>query len=125
MTTPRQLLAALAIAHIVIAVQTLRYPPDFLALTPLWCALAIAAGISCAAASIRPRRFYVATSGACLVTASAARGFALVIEWANAPTGAARGLLVGALTWWMVSLLGYVVWREYVLPWSLGRPDPE
>lgn len=124
MTSPRQLLGGLSFALVTIGVQTFRYPPEFLALAYLWCGVAILAGLSCAAAAIRPRRIYVALSGATIVTSSAARGFALVIEWLHASNTREAGFVVGALTWWMVALLAYIVWREYVLPWSLGRDRP-
>lgn len=108
----------------VIGIQTFRYPPEFLALAPLWCAVAWIAGLSCAAAAVNPRRIYVATSGATLVTSSAARGFALVIEWLHADNAREAGFVVGALTWWIVAVLAFVVWREYVLPWSVGKDRP-
>jgi hypothetical protein len=124
MRTPRQLLAVLSVALVVIGGQTLRYPPDFLAFSELWSIVTIAAGVTCAAASVRPRRLYVATSGAFVVTSSAARGIALVVElFRDGHTGEAAGFVVGAITWGMVAILAFVTWREYVLPWSIGRDD--
>lgn len=125
MTSPRQLLIVMSIVLVVVGVQTWRYPPDFLALAWLWCSLAVLAGVACAAAAVNPRRLYVAFSGAAVVTCSTARGLALCIEWAHAATDREAGFIVGALTWWLVALLGYITWREYVLPWAIARRRDE
>lgn len=121
MRTPRQLLAVLSVALAAIGVQTMFYPPQFLAFLNVWSATTIAAGISCAAAAIRPRRIWVAISGALVVTASCARGLALLAEYVNdGPEGPGAPLLVASITWAIVGLLAFEVWHEYVLPWSLA-----
>lgn len=120
--TPRHLLVVLAVILFAIGMQTYRYPPDFLSFSDLWCALAIVASISCLAAALRPRRFYVAISGATVVTVAGARGIALALEVATESGSAeiAAGFVVGALIWSAAAMLSYVVWREFVLPWSIG-----
>lgn len=120
--TPRQLLVVLGVILFAIGVQTYRYPPDFLTFSDLWCALAILASISCLLAAIRPRRLYVATSGATVVTVAGGRGIALALEVATEAGSAeiAAGFIVGALIWSVAAMLSYVVWREFVLPWSIG-----
>lgn len=121
MRTPRQLLAVLAVALFVIGVQTLMYRPDFLAFSPVWSATTLLAAISCAAAAVKPRRIYVAISGATVVTSSCARGLALVIELLRVNhVGPGAPLVVAAITWAIVALLAYITWREYVLPWSIA-----
>lgn len=121
MRNPRQLLSVLAVALVVIGIQTLLYRPDFLAYSWAWSATTILAGISCAAASVRPRRIYVAVSGATVVTSSCARGLALVIELLReGHVGPGAPLVVASITWAIVALLAYLVWREYVLPWSVA-----
>lgn len=121
MRTPRQLLAVLSIALAVIGVQTLMYRPDFLAFSPLWSATTLLAASSCAAAAVRPRRLYVAVSGAAVVTSSSARGLALVIELLREDhVGPGAPLVVASVTWAIVALLAFVTWREYVLPWSIA-----
>lgn len=119
--TPRQLLVAIAVALVVIGWQTFRFPPEYLALAPLWCAVSIVAGLACAAAAINPRRFYVATSGATVVCATSARALALVNEVLDRRGGVQAGYIVGASAWALIALLSFVTWREYVLPWSLVR----
>jgi len=120
MQTPRQLLAALAIALAVIGIQTLIYRPSFLAFWPVWSATTFLASFSCLAAAVSPRRLYVALSGATVVTSSAARCLAFVIELLRVgDNGASAPLVVASTTWAIVALLSYVVWREYVLPWSI------
>lgn len=122
MRTPRQLLALLSIALGVIAVQTFLYRPEFLAFSPVWSSTTLLAGISCAAAAVRPRRLYVAVSGATVVTSSCARGLALLVELIReGHAGPGAPLIVAACTWGIVALLGFVVWREYVLPWSIAH----
>lgn len=118
--TPRQFLAALAFVLVVVGIETWRFPPEFLALAPLWCCVALLAGLTCLAAALRPRRFYIASSGACTCCACAARGFALVIEWVHASNDVEAGYVVGALTWWTLAMTIYLIWREYILPWSVG-----
>ena len=121
MRTPRQLLAVLSIALAVIGVQTLMYRPDFLAFSPVWSATTLLAAISCAAAAVKPRRIYVAISGATVVTSSCARGLALVVELLRVNhVGPNAPLVVGAIAWGIVALLAYITWREYVLPWSIA-----
>lgn len=128
--TPRQLLAVLAAALVAIGVQTLMYAPEFLAFSPVWNATTLLAGASCAAAAVKPRRIFVAISGATVVTSSCARGLALVIEVVRPDhVGPGAPLVVGATTWAIVALLAFVTWREYVLPWSITvlseRRSPE
>jgi len=130
MRSPRQLLAVLSIALGVIGVQTLMYRPDFLAFSPLWSACTLVASITCAAAAVRPRRIYVAVSGAAVVASSCARGLALVIELLRADhVGPGAPLVVASITWAIVALLAFVTWHEYVLPWSIAvlseRRSPE
>lgn len=130
MRTPRQLLVALSVALVVIGVQTLMYRPDFLAFSPVWSATTLLAGASCAAAAVRPRRLYVAVSGATVVTSSTVRGLALLIELLRDDhVGASAPLVVASITWAIVALLAYITWREYVLPWSVAvlseRRSPE
>lgn len=125
MNSPRQLLAGLSIALLVVAVQTWRYPPDFLAFLNLWIGLALVASASCAVCAVRPTRTAVAISGTTVVTASAARGFGLVLDWLRGTTGTTDpGFIVGAVAWWMVALLAYIAWREYILPWAIARDRP-
>lgn len=122
MNSPRQLLIGIAVALLVVAVQTWRYPPEFLAFVPLWIALALAGAVSCLVAARNPSRSAVSVSGALVVTASAARGFGLVLDWIRgAEDTSEAGFIVGAVAWWMVALLAYISWREYVLPWSVGK----
>lgn len=120
MQTPRQLLVALALGLAVIAGETWHYPPDYLTFSKVWSATAFLAALTCLAAAIRPRRIFVAISGATVVTSSAARGLALVIELVEkGHTDAQPPFIVGATGWAMIALLAFVVWREYVLPWSV------
>lgn len=126
MQSPRQLLAALSIALAVIGVQTLISRPSFLPFWPVWSATMLLASCSCLAVAVNPRRLYIALSGATVVTSSAARGLAFVIKIILLDDHAASApLVVAATTWAIVALLSFVVWREYVLPWSItiGRPD--
>lgn len=123
MRSPRQLLAALAVVLATIAAITLVYPPGALGFPWLWSTVTGAAGLTCAAAAIQPRRrVFISASGAAVVTSSAARGIALVAELARVHhEGPGAALWVGACSWWLVALLAYVTWREYVIPWAIGR----
>lgn len=122
MSSPRQLLIFLSVGLAVVAVQTWRYPPDFLAFLELWIVLAGVASVSCAVAAWIPTRFVVALSGTTVVTAAAARGFGLIVEFIRgARPSQEAGFIVGALTWWIVAGLAYIAWREYILPWAVGR----
>lgn len=121
MHKPRRFLAALAVLLTVAGVETWRYPPQFLDLAPLWCAVALLAGFVCLLAAVHPRRFYVAASGATTCYACVARGFALAVQWLHADNAVESGYIVGACTWWMLSMAIYVTWREYILPWSIGN----
>ena len=121
MRNPRQLLSVLAVALVVIGVQTLMYPPEFLAFSAVWSATTLLAASSCAAAAVRPRRLAIALSGATVVTSSCARGLALVVELVREDhVGASAPLVVAAATWGMVALLAFAVWHEFFLPWSIA-----
>lgn len=123
MTTPRQLLAVIAVTMSIVGWQTFAYPPDFLAFSVVWASAAVAAGITCALCSIRPRRFLVAASGAILVTIAAGRALAIASEVFSDrfPSREARAsFIIAGIVWLLVAVLTYVVWREYVIPWSIG-----
>ena len=120
-SSPRQLLVATAIAMTIIAWWTPHVDRDFLFWPWLWVAVAAVCALTCLLASIRPRRFYVATAGATLVTSAVGRGLALVVEAIDNPDRFWRAEAVIAMfKWWGIAVLGYVVWREYVLPWAIA-----
>lgn len=121
MRTPRQLLVAVAIALLVIAWHTFRFPPDYLAFSAVWSAVSAIAGFSCAAAAIYPRRLWIAASGAFVVCATAARSIANLFEIPDRVASAQAGYVVASAAWALIAILSFVVWREYVLPWSITR----
>lgn len=119
MTTPRQLLAAIAATMFVVGWQTFVYPPDYLAFSTLWATVATIAGVACAACAIHPLRVLVAGSGAVLVTISVGRALVIAAEvYAGAESRAS--FIIAGIVWLLVAVLFYVVWREYVIPWSIG-----
>ncbi len=123
MRTPRQLLVLFAVAMTIVGVETFEYPPSYLTFAWLWATLALVAGAVCAWTAVRPRRFLVSLSGSILVTISAGRAIAIVLEilGRNFPGGeTGASFLIAATIWTLVSVLSFVVWREYVLPWSIG-----
>lgn len=123
MTTPRQLLVVIAVTMFVVGWQTFAYPPDFLAFSAVWASAAVAAGITCALCSIRPLRVLVAGSGAILVTIAAGRALAIAAEVMSDqfPSREARAsFIIAGAVWVLVAVMFYVVWREYVIPWSIG-----
>ncbi len=123
MTTPRQLLVAIAATMFVVGWQTFAYPPDFLAFSALWATVACVAGATCAACAIHPARVLVAGSGAVLVTIASGRALAIGAEiYAGGfPSAESRAsFIIAGIVWLLVAVLFYVVWREYVIPWSIG-----
>lgn len=107
----------------VVGSQTLRYPPGFLAFPYLWAAVSVVAGALCVVCSVRPTRWRVASSGAFLVTATFSRSLAIAGEvvaghFPNPENQAA--FVVGGTVWALVSVMILVLWREYVVPWSIG-----
>jgi hypothetical protein len=121
MTSPRQLLAFIGAGLVGIGVETFRYPPSVLALSWLWASLAGLAGLTCIAAAARPRKLYVAASGAAVVTCCVARAFALTVQWTHADSDAEAGYIVLAITWLILAACVLIVWREYITPWAVGR----
>ena len=124
--TPRQLLVLSALVMLIVGSQTAQYPPDFLAFPYLWVAASFLASLTCLVCAIRPTRVLVALSGATLVTISGARSLAIageVIAGNFVSAQAQASFIIAASTWGLISVLFLVVWREYVVPWSIGtRP---
>ena len=123
MTSPRQLLLVSALAMTLVGWQTFRYPPNYLALAPVWGSLAFLAGLVCAWCAWRPTRLLTTLSGAVLSTISVGRALALGRELLarDFPAGELEASFVIAfVTWLLVAILFYVSWREYVVPWAIG-----
>lgn len=123
MSNPRHLLFVIGVVMLVVGTQTAKYPPGFLFAPYLWAGLAFVSSLLAVVCSFRPGRFLVASSGAILVTIAAARSLALAAEIGSGgfvSAEARTGFVIGCAMWLLVSVLLFVVWRETVVPWSIG-----
>lgn len=120
---PRHLLVMIALTMAVVGSQTFRYPPEFLAYPHVWALLAFVASALSLTCALVPFRPVIASSGAILVTLTLARSFAILAEVVAGDfktKEAAASFVIGGTVWSLVAVLIFVVWREYIIPWSLG-----
>jgi hypothetical protein len=120
-SSPRQLLVGCSVAMFVVAWYTHQLPDRFLAWTGLWTVLAVVAGVACLAAAVRPCRALTSLSGATLITVSLGRAAALAVAWHHEPRDPWDAeYAVSIAKWLVIAWLTYIVWREYVMPWSIA-----
>jgi hypothetical protein len=119
---PRLVLLVVGWAMALVGWQTAKYHPAYLALAPFWAILAFAAAAACVFAAVHPHRAWVALSGSTLVCSAAGRAIGILGQLGSGGVAAEQqpSFVVASLTWGLIALLSYLVWAEYILPWSVG-----
>lgn len=119
---PRLVLLTVGWAMAIVGVQTARYHPSYLALSPLWAALAFAAAAACVFAAAHPHKGWVALSGSTLVCSAGGRAVGILGQLGSGGVAVEQrpSFVIAAVTWGLIGFLAYVVWSEYILPWSIG-----
>jgi hypothetical protein len=122
MLHPRLVLLVVGWSMALVGWQTAEYHPSYLALSPLWALLAFASAATCVAAAAHPHKSWVALSGSTLVCSAGGRSVGLLGQLGSGGVAAEQqpSFVVAAIVWALVAFLGYVVWSQYVLPWSIG-----
>lgn len=128
LTTPRLLLAEIAVMFAIVGTATFRYPPDYVNYAAVWSVFALVASASCLCALWRPTRWWLSASGTAVIFVSLVRGldFAAEIIWSNPHGPRLATFQIAAVTWTGLASLFYALWTRIIVPWTAaGRPTDE
>lgn len=120
---PGALLALVGLCLAIVAWQTSLYPPEYLALTWAWTAIAAMCAATSMLAAVWPTRGIVAASGATLVASALGRaaGITGTIVSGEVSNPQLASFTVAAVIWTLVAVLALPTWKHYVTPWALTR----